>query len=117
VQAAGVTGALRIFDMADAFGLPVALVNSPARYAAHVGAVLSNHLTMEVIDPGPDLVLTTDDRLEDGMIVLGEAPGLGIAFDEELLARHAVDRPSEESLGRRYRRAPDSGTSEPGIAR
>ena len=29
VQGTGVTAALRIFEMADAFGLPVALVNSP----------------------------------------------------------------------------------------
>jgi L-alanine-DL-glutamate epimerase-like enolase superfamily enzyme len=117
VQGTGVTGALRVFDMADAFGLPVALVNSPARYAAQVGAVLSDHLAMEVIDPGPDIVLAADDRLEGGAIVLGEAPGLGIAFDEEALARHAVERPSDEALNRRYRRAPDSGISEPGIRR
>ena len=115
VQGTGITGALRIFDMADAFGLPVALVNSPARYAAHVGAVLSNHLAMEVIDPGPDIVLVADDRLEDGSIVLGEAPGLGITFDEDALARHAVERPSRDALNWRYRRAPDSGISEPGI--
>jgi L-alanine-DL-glutamate epimerase-like enolase superfamily enzyme len=115
VQGTGVTGALRIFDMADAFGLPVALVNSPARYAAHVGAVLANHLAMEVIDPGPDVVFATDDRLEGGAIVLGEAPGLGITFDEEAMARHAVERPSDSALNRRYRRAPDSGISEPGI--
>jgi hypothetical protein len=102
--------------MADALGLPVALVNSPARYAAHVGTVLPNHLMMEVVDPPPDTVITATDRIEGGMIVLGEAPGLGITFDEERLAAHAVDRPSEDSLGRRYRRARDSGTSEPGIA-
>jgi L-alanine-DL-glutamate epimerase-like enolase superfamily enzyme len=117
VQGTGITGALRIFDMADAFGLPVALVNSPARYAAHVAAVLPNHLAMEVIDPGPDVVFATDDRLEGGAIVLGEAPGLGITFDEEALARHAVERPSDHALNRRYRRARDSGISEPGIPR
>jgi L-alanine-DL-glutamate epimerase-like enolase superfamily enzyme len=115
VQGVGVTAALRIFDMADAFGLPVALVNSPGRYAAHVGTVLSNHLMMEVIDPPPDAVFASDDRLEGGYLVLGEAPGLGIAFDDALLAQHAVDRPSREVLNVRYRRAPDSGISEPGI--
>jgi L-alanine-DL-glutamate epimerase-like enolase superfamily enzyme len=115
VQGTGITAALRIFEMADAFGLPVALVNSPARYAAHVGTVLPNHLMMEVIDPGPDALLTADDRLEGGSIVLGEAPGLGITFDEAALARHAVERPSAHALNRRYRRALDSGISEPGI--
>ena len=116
VQGTGVTAALRIFEMADAFGLPVALVNSPGRYAAHVGTVLPNHLMMEVIDPGPDAVFTTDDRLEDGSIVLGEAPGLGITFDEDA-AGAACRRPAirRTRSDRRYRRAPDSGISEPGI--
>ena len=116
IQGTGITQALRIFEMADAFGLPVALVNSPARYAAHLGTVLSNHLAMEVLDAGPDAAYTMDDRIEDGWIVLGESPGLGLTFDEEVLRRHAVDRPSAETLGRRYRRSADSGVSEPGIA-
>jgi L-alanine-DL-glutamate epimerase-like enolase superfamily enzyme len=115
VHGAGITGALRVFEMADAFGLPVALVNSPGRYAAHVGTVLPNHLMMEVIDPPPDVVFETDDRLEDGYLVLGEAHGLGIAFDDARLASYAVERPSPHSLGRRYRRARDSGISGPGI--
>lgn len=116
IQGTGITGALRIFEMAAAFGLPVALVNSPGRYAAHVGSVLSNHLMMEVLDPGPDAVYTIDDRLEDGMIVLGDSPGLGITFEPERLARYAVDRPTAASMGRRYGRAEDSGVSEPGVA-
>jgi L-alanine-DL-glutamate epimerase-like enolase superfamily enzyme len=115
IQGTGITGALRILEMADAFGLPVALVNSPGRYAAHVGTVLSNHLAMEVLDPGPDAVYTIDDRLEDGMIVLGDSPGLGITFDPDRLARYAVDRPTEASMGRRYGRAADSGVFEPGL--
>ena len=94
---------------------PVALVNSPARYAAHVGTVLSNHLMMEVIDPDPDAVYTTDDRLAGRVDRPGGGPGLGITFDEERLARYTVDRPPATSLDSRYRRAPDSGISEPGI--
>jgi L-alanine-DL-glutamate epimerase-like enolase superfamily enzyme len=115
IQGTGITGALRILEMADAFGLPVALVNSPGRYAAHLGTVLSNHLAMEVLDPGPDVVYTIDDRLEDGMIVLGDSPGLGITFEADRLARYAVDRPTEASMGRRYGRAADSGVFEPGL--
>jgi hypothetical protein len=70
---------------------------------------------MEVIDPPPDTVFTADHRLEGGSIVLGEAPGLGITFDEDLLAQHAVDQPSPEALNVRYRRASDSGVSELGV--
>jgi L-alanine-DL-glutamate epimerase-like enolase superfamily enzyme len=115
VQATGITTALQVGEMADALGLPVALVNCPGRYAAHVAAVLSNHLMMEVVDAGRDVVFRSDHRLEDGWIVLGDAPGLGITFDEELLAQHEVDRPSSGTLGAAYRRAVDSGISEPGI--
>jgi L-alanine-DL-glutamate epimerase-like enolase superfamily enzyme len=115
VQATGITTALRIAEMSDALDLPVALVNCPGRYSAHVAAVLPNHLMMEVIDAGRDAVFRSDHRLEDGRIVLGDAPGLGITFDEDRLARHAITRASSESLGARYGRAADSGISEPGI--
>jgi L-alanine-DL-glutamate epimerase-like enolase superfamily enzyme len=115
VQATGITTALRIAEMSDALGLPVALVNCPGRYAAHVAAVLPNHLMMEVVDVGRDAVFRSDHRLEDGWIVLGDAPGLGITFDEERLAALAVDQPSPETLGSSYHRATDSGISEPGI--
>jgi L-alanine-DL-glutamate epimerase-like enolase superfamily enzyme len=115
VQATGITTALRVAEMSDALGLPVALVNCPGRYAAHVAAVLPNHLMMEVVDAGRDAVFRSDHRLEDGWIVLGDAPGLGITFDEEALAQHAVDQPSATTLGMAYRRAVDSGISEPGV--
>ena len=115
VQATGITTALRIAEMSDALGLPVALVNCPGRYAAHVAAVLPNHLMMEVVDAGRDAVFRSDHRLEGGWIVLGDAPGLGITFDEERLAELAVEQPSSETLGSIYHRATDSGISEPGI--
>lgn len=115
VQATGITTALRIAEMSDALGLPVALVNCPGRYAAHVAAVLPNHLMMEVIDAGRDAAFRSDHRLEGGWIVLGDAPGLGITFDEDRLAGLAVDRASSETLGSVYHRAIDSGISEPGI--
>ena len=90
----GITGALRIGEMADTFGLPVAMVNCPGRYAAHIAAVLPNHLMMEVLDVGRDAVFTTGHTIADGEILLGETPGIGLIFDEERLAEHAVDRPS-----------------------
>jgi hypothetical protein len=60
-------------------------------------------------------VFDSDHRLEGGQIVLADAPGLGITFDEARLAEHAVDRPTSESSSAAYRRAEDSGISEPGI--
>jgi L-alanine-DL-glutamate epimerase-like enolase superfamily enzyme len=112
VQSAGITTSLLIAEMADAFGLPTALVNCPGRFAAHVAAVLPNHLMMEVVGAGSDAVFQSDQRLEDGMIVLGDTPGIGITFDEEKLAAHTIDRPSTETLGSLYRRSLDSGVRE-----
>ena len=115
IQATGITAGLQIAEMSDAFALPVALVNCPGRYAAHLAAVVPNHLMMEVLDAGRDVVFDSDHRLEGGQIVLADAPGLGITFDEARLAEHAVDRPTSESSSAAYRRAEDSGISEPGI--
>ncbi len=70
----GVTGALRIAETADTFGLPFALVNCPGRYAAHVAAVMPNHLMMEVLDVGRDAVFATGHVIEGGEIRLGRDP-------------------------------------------
>jgi L-alanine-DL-glutamate epimerase-like enolase superfamily enzyme len=113
----GITGALRIAETADTFGMPFALVNCPGRYAAHVAAVMPNHLMMEVLDVGRDAVFTTGHTIEDGEILLGETPGIGLVFDEERLRAHAVEGPSPGSLGAGYQRSPDSGLAEPGAPR
>jgi len=67
---------------------------------------------MEVVGAGSDAVFTSDHRLENGAIVLGDRPGIGITFDEERLAAHTVDRPSAATLGGLYRRSVDSGVRE-----
>ncbi|MGC8780931.1 MAG: mandelate racemase/muconate lactonizing enzyme family protein [Anaerolineae bacterium] len=91
----GITGAMQVADMAYGFELPVAMMNSPANLMAHLAAVLPNHMMMEVVAAGRDMGMSlVDNRIEDGWIVLGDAPGLGIAFDEEKLAALAVERPS-----------------------
>jgi L-alanine-DL-glutamate epimerase-like enolase superfamily enzyme len=120
VQNAGITTALRVAEMADAFGLSTALVNCPGRFAAHVAAALPNHLMMEVVGAGSDAVFNSDLRIEDGAIVLGDRPGIGITFDEERLAAHTVDQPSAATLGGLYRRSVDSVVHEvavPGLVR
>jgi hypothetical protein len=48
---------------------------------AHVAAALPNHGMMEVVDPGREHCLRFDNRVEDGCIVLGEAPGFGVEVD------------------------------------
>jgi L-alanine-DL-glutamate epimerase-like enolase superfamily enzyme len=94
---AGITACLRIADVAYAFDRPVALMNTAGRYGAHLAAVLPHHTMMEVLDMGRDAVFTYDSTIEDGWIVLGDAPGNGITFDLESLERHRVHGPDRDT--------------------
>jgi hypothetical protein len=49
---------------------------------------------MEVVDPGREHCLTFDSRIEDGHIVLGDSPGLGIEVDEKILADLQANPPT-----------------------
>lgn len=108
----GITGALQVAEMAHANGIPVAMMNCPGRHMAHLAAALPHHIAMEVLDCGRDQMLTHEARLIDGRIELGDAPGSGIAFDEEQLLANAADAPSPRSLRSIYRRHPGYWTSE-----
>jgi L-alanine-DL-glutamate epimerase-like enolase superfamily enzyme len=81
----GFTGCRQIAHLAHAYELPVSMMNCQANYMAHLAAALPNHLAMEVVDPGREHCLRFDAHLEDGFIVLGNRPGLGIEVDEEKL--------------------------------
>jgi L-alanine-DL-glutamate epimerase-like enolase superfamily enzyme len=108
----GITGALQVAEMAYANGLPVAMMNCPGRYMAHLAAALPHHLMMEVFDCGRDQLFTHQARLEDGHIVLGDAPGSGIVFDEGILESNRADGPSPRSLRSIYRRSPGTWVNE-----
>ena len=86
----GITGALQVADMAYGFELPVSMMNCPGNHMAHLAAALPNHIMMEVIDAGFETLLHVDNHIEDGYIVLGDAPGLGVEFDLEKLETMAV---------------------------
>ena len=62
---------------------------------------------MKVVDSGFESVMNVDNRIEDGWMVLGDSPGLGIIIDEDTLARFAVDEqaPGAGPWGRRRRDA------------
>ena len=59
---------------------------------AHLAAALPNHSMMEVVEAGRSVCFTVDTRIEDGYIVIGETPGLGMVFDEEKLKALEVER-------------------------
>jgi L-alanine-DL-glutamate epimerase-like enolase superfamily enzyme len=90
----GITGAMQVADMAYGFELPVAMMNCPANFMAHLAAALPNHLMMEVAALGREVGMTFDCKIEDGWIVLGDAPGHGMNFDETRLAQMEVSAPS-----------------------
>lgn len=112
----GITGAIRVAHMAAGFDLPVSVMNCPGNYLAHLATILPNHIWMEVVDNDRDVVFEADNRIEDGYIILGDRPGLGIEFDEAKLDTFAVNSRSPEAApspwGRRrgaglYAIAPD----------
>lgn len=105
----GITGAMAVAHLAHAFDLPVAVMNCPANYMAHLAAALPNHMAMEVVDAGRDVLIRTDTAIEDGWIVLGETPGLGIAFVEEKLAAATVAEPSPGAGPSPWGRGPGAG--------
>jgi L-alanine-DL-glutamate epimerase-like enolase superfamily enzyme len=110
VSTTGVTGALQIGELAAAFDRPVALMNCPGRFAAHVAAALPNHTMMEVIDAGRDAALTGQPPVQDGHIVLSDdVPGSGVEFDPERLEALRVTAASGTNLANAYRRATDAG--------
>ena len=90
----GITGAMQIADLALAYELPVVTVFCPASFMAHLAAALPNHWTMEVVDAGYEAQMDVDNRIEDGYIVLGDSPGIGLVLDEEKLAPFEVESPS-----------------------
>ena len=89
--ASGITGAMQIAHLAYGFDLPVALMNCPGDFMAHLAAALPNHMMMEVVRAGREVCFSVDTRIEDGYIVLGDRPGLGWVFDEEKLAQLEVE--------------------------
>ena len=90
----GFTGCRQVVNMCYAYELPVSMMNCQANYMAHLAAALPNHLAMEVVDPGREHCLRFDNTIEDGFIVLGDAPGIGIEVDEEALPNRRPIHPS-----------------------
>ena len=90
----GVTGLRQIAHMAHVHGIEVSMMNAQANYMAQVAAALPNHSMMEVVDPGREHCLRFDNRVEDGHIVLGDAPGFGIEVDESKLRALQANPPT-----------------------
>ncbi|MDP6514788.1 MAG: mandelate racemase/muconate lactonizing enzyme family protein, partial [SAR202 cluster bacterium] len=66
----GITGAMKVADLAYAFEIPVAMMNCPANFMAHTAAALPNHMMMEMVAVGRDIAMNVDHKVEAGWIVL-----------------------------------------------
>lgn len=97
-RAGGITGALKVANLAYAYETPVTMMNCAANFMAHVGAVLPNHIMMEVLDNGRDACFTNTHEIEDGWIILSDRPGLGFEFDQEKLDAHPVSKPNDPAV-------------------
>ena len=108
----GITGALQVAELANAFNLPVAFMSSAGNVLAQVAAAIPNHSALEVIDLDWHRgAVRSDTRIEGGSIVLGNAPGNGLSFDEQALQLALVEKPSPDALfgGSIYRRPRGAG--------
>jgi L-alanine-DL-glutamate epimerase-like enolase superfamily enzyme len=118
----GITHLLRIAIAAHARDLPVSPVGLTANPSvAHAAAAIPNHLTAEVQDLGAPYGVTLDQVHADGGIVLGDAPGVGVAVDEAAITAKSRDadwlvadgphiRPREAGLRLVAERAPASSS-------
>ena len=89
----GFTACRQIANLAYAYELPVSMMNCQANIQTHLAAALPNHLSMEVVDPGREHCLRFDNHIEDGFIVLGDSPGLGLEVDEDVLKELQANPP------------------------
>ncbi|HEY6794096.1 MAG TPA: mandelate racemase/muconate lactonizing enzyme family protein [Kineosporiaceae bacterium] len=83
----GVTHFLRVAALAHAHDLPVSPIGTTPVCLAHAATAVPNHMVTELQDLNPPTGLSLDLSVQDGCIVLGEEPGLGIGVDLEAMSR------------------------------
>lgn len=83
----GITEARKIAAIADTYHVPLSMHNTKGPVgiaaAAHLMAAVPNAAPMEYVSdiPWRDEILTEPLRVEDGCLLLGEEPGLGVELD------------------------------------
>lgn len=88
----GITHFLRVSLAAHSRDLPVSPVGLTANYAVTAAAAaIPNHLCAEIQDLGAPFGMTIDQEVQDGGVVLGDAPGGGVSIDEAAILAHQRD--------------------------
>ena len=86
MRAGGITQWMKIAAMAEAFNLPIVSHLVPEMHV-HLVAAVPNGLTVEYMPRSLRLYKETP-KIEDGMLVVPQKPGLGLEFDPEVLKRY-----------------------------
>ncbi|MEU9063381.1 mandelate racemase/muconate lactonizing enzyme family protein [Streptomyces sp. NPDC048430] len=95
----GITHFLRVATLAHAHDLPVSPVAYNANPVAHAAAAVPNHLAFEVQDLLFPVGLDVDQQFDDGGIVLGDRPGIGIVVDESQMSPAGAATPGPAATG------------------
>jgi L-alanine-DL-glutamate epimerase-like enolase superfamily enzyme len=96
----GITHFLRVAVTAHSRDLPVSPVGLTANHTVTAAAAaVPNHLSAEVQDLGSPFGLTLDQEFENGGVVLGDRPGVGIEVDEAAIARARSEGDWQEPSG------------------
>jgi L-alanine-DL-glutamate epimerase-like enolase superfamily enzyme len=90
----GITHFLRVAYAAHSRNLPVSPVGLTANPGvAHAAASIPNHLSAEVQDLGAPFGILVDETYEDGAVILGDRPGIGLEIDEAAIAANPRSAP------------------------
>lgn len=87
-QDLGLSGALKVANMAEIYGLKV-VPHLATEILAHLIAGVTNGLTVEYY-PWAMPLFCEVAPVEDGMLVLSDRPGLGLELDEDALRHYSV---------------------------
>jgi L-alanine-DL-glutamate epimerase-like enolase superfamily enzyme len=87
-QDLGLTGFIRVAHMAEIYGCPVVNHLAP-EVLSHGVAAVPNGLIVGLVPWGQPL-FTEPMRVEDGELVMPQAPGLGLTLDEDVLRTCAL---------------------------
>ena len=88
MRAGGITQWMKIAAMAEAFNLPIVSHLVPEIHV-HLVAAVPNGLTVEYMPRSLRLYKETP-KIEDGMLVVPQKPGLGLEFDPDIFTRYAA---------------------------
>ncbi len=88
LRAGGITQWMKIAGMAEAFNLPVVSHLIPEIHV-HLIAAIPNGLTVEYM-PWSLRLWEETPAIQDGLLVVPDKPGLGLAFDQGVVNRYEV---------------------------